>query len=294
MSRPPGKWVGFGALKEAEQAKRERAAQPDEKATAPGTPITETPVSLTPVTGTPVKKPVEPPSLTSVVTQTPVTQTPVSTTAVTQTGVTVIPVDERLWLNNPAIFNWALDEFLPTLDHNAQAVMFRLLRLTLGFRRRNCVVAIAKLAQKTRLSEPTITRVIRALREDGYIATEAVIGGQRNARGIGFYLTEKSLPPPTIVERTPIRQTPVRGTGVTQIDMKDLKNKKEREAPVAVAPAPDVLSVYDVRRIAARFRELHNGESDYTRERLRADVCTALIGDGREVDERLVAEAIGP
>jgi hypothetical protein len=75
--------------------------------------------------------------------------------------------------------------------------------------------------------------------------------------------------------------------------MKDILERKDKKAPVAVAPAPDSFSVYDIRRIAARFRELHHGESDYTRERLRADVRTALIGEGREPDERLIDEAIG-
>jgi hypothetical protein len=71
----------------------------------------------------------------------------------------------------------------------------------------------------------------------------------------------------------------------------DLKENIER-APVAVAPAP-VISVYDIRKIAARFRELHHGEVDYTKDRLRADVRTALIGEGHEPDERLIGEAIG-
>jgi hypothetical protein len=68
------------------------------------------------------------------------------------------------------------------------------------------------------------------------------------------------------------------------------------EAPSVAPPAVVVesaISVYDVRRIAARFRELHHGESDYTKESLRADVRTALIGEGREPDDRLIDEAIG-
>jgi hypothetical protein len=44
---------------------------------------------------------------------------------------------------------------------------------------------------------------------------------------------------------------------------------------------------------AARFRELHHGESDYTKDRLRADVRTALIGEGREPHDRLIDDAIG-
>jgi hypothetical protein len=57
----------------------------------------------------------------------------------------------------------------------------------------------------------------------------------------------------------------------------------------------DMLEIvaYDVRKIAARLRDLHHGESDYTKDRLCADVRTALIGEGREPDERLIDEAIG-
>jgi hypothetical protein len=74
--------------------------------------------------------------------------------------------------------------------------------------------------------------------------------------------------------------------------MKENMKEKEKAAHVAVAPAPD-FSVYDVRKIAARFRELHHGEAAYTRERLKADVRTSLIGEGREPDDRLIDEAIG-
>jgi hypothetical protein len=48
-----------------------------------------------------------------------------------------------------------------------------------------------------------------------------------------------------------------------------------------------------LKRFAARVCELPPGESDYTKERLRADVRTALIGEGREPDDRLIDEAIG-
>jgi hypothetical protein len=275
----------------AEQS-REEAIEKESATPITVTPVTVTPAVKTPVTVTPVNDRGHRVSLTGDVTVTPVRKTPVSMTPVTQTGVIEIPVDERIWLNNPAVLNWVLDEFLPTLDHNAQAVMLRVLRLTLGFRRRNCIVAIGTLARKTRLSEPTVTRTVRALRDEGYVVTQSVIGGSHHARGLEFRLTEKSLPPEGVAEKTPVRQTPVTVTGVTAIDMKNMKKKKEREAPVAVAPAPD-LSVYDVRKIAARFRELHHGESDYTKDRLHADVRTALIGEGREPDDRLIEEAIG-
>jgi hypothetical protein len=74
------------------------------------------------------------------------------------------------------------------------------------------------------------------------------------------------------------------------------------ERPRAVAPAANIgtadvlqkpLTVYDVRTIAQRFRELHKGEPDYTKERLRADVRTAMIGEGLEPDEKLIEDAIG-
>jgi hypothetical protein len=69
-----------------------------------------------------------------------------------------------------------------------------------------------------------------------------------------------------------------------------MKKKKEKheKAPDAVAPA----DVYEVRKIAARVREVHQGQSGYTSEAFRADVRTALIGAGREAEDETIDEAI--
>ena len=64
--------------------------------------------------------------------------------------------------------------------------------------------------------------------------------------------------------------------------------KTHEKAPVADAPA----DVYEVRRIAARVREIHHGEIGYTPERFRADVSMALVGAGREADDETIDEAI--
>jgi hypothetical protein len=73
-----------------------------------------------------------------------------------------------------------------------------------------------------------------------------------------------------------------------------MKKKEKRHietALVADAPAPDM---YAIRTIAVRFREIHRNQPDYTRERLKTDVLTALLGDGHaDVADALIEEAIG-
>jgi hypothetical protein len=48
-------------------------------------------------------------------------------------------------------------------------------------------------------------------------------------------------------------------------------------------------SVYDVRKIAARFVERH--QPGYTLAQLHEDLRTVLRGQGREVDEAILADA---
>jgi hypothetical protein len=50
--------------------------------------------------------------------------------------------------------------------------------------------------------------------------------------------------------------------------------------------------VYEVRKIAARLREINLNASGYTLERLRADVRTAVDGQGMDVDEATLDEAM--
>ena len=54
----------------------------------------------------------------------------------------------------------------------------------------------------------------------------------------------------------------------------------------------DEPDVYEVRKIAARLFEVHREEAGFDRERLRALVRDALIGQGHEPHAALIDEAI--
>jgi DNA-binding Lrp family transcriptional regulator len=166
---------------------------------------------------------------------------------------------------------------------------------THGFGRNPWVLNLKAIAGELNLSDKTVLRAIASLERDGLVnRIAAKHTGTNVERGT---LLQVNLPnvvgaPQSVTD--PQSVTPSQSVTDPQSDMRNKRHERqERKAPVAAAPAPDVLSVYDVRRIAARFQELHRGEADYTRERLRSDVCTALIGEGREPDDPLVDEAIG-
>jgi hypothetical protein len=50
--------------------------------------------------------------------------------------------------------------------------------------------------------------------------------------------------------------------------------------------------VYEIRTIAVRLFEVHRGEIGFDHERLRRLVRDALIGQGRDVDNGAIEEAI--
>jgi len=186
--------------------------------------------------------------------------------------------------------NTLVDAILPRLNPFEQAAYLRLYRLSHGHRRDTCVVSYEKLAQRTGMSRRHAIRAVERLESLGLVERLPVSGKDRNAGNL-YRIPEIGVArqSPGACESPGDSQAP----GDQLAHMKeDLKEKIER-APVAAAPAPGSLSVYDIRRIAARFRELHHGERDYTKQRLREDVRTALIGEGREPDDRLIDEAIG-
>jgi hypothetical protein len=203
----------------------------------------------------------------------------------------VDPVPGYLQLSNTLV-----DGILARLDPYEQSVYLRLYRLSHGNQRDTCTVSYDVLAQRTSVSRRQCFRAIERLEALGLIERVPVVGRARG--GATLYRVAEV---PIVGRRGSAQQAPdatqARGDqqapGAHRAHMKDFMKDKEKKAHVAAAPAPESLSVYDVRKIAARFRELHHGESDYTKDRLRADVRTALIGEGRESDDRLIDEAIG-
>jgi hypothetical protein len=185
------------------------------------------------------------------------------------------------------------DDLFPTLDPNELAVWLRLYRLSHGFGTETCLVGMPALARATRLSERTVLRTVNALCTRGLLVRLADKRTGANADRGNVY---KVVLPPGVVATlagTANESGTAKLTGTAKLaSNKESLKKHEKAASVAAAPAPN-LNVYDVRKIAARFRELHHGDASYTRERLRVDVCTALIGDGRDVSDALIDEAIG-
>jgi hypothetical protein len=138
----------------------------------------------------------------------------------------------------------------------------------------------------------SVIRALAKLEAFKLIERERHLQEKSNALAANKYTVHE----PKMTNTSPGRSTAERpsttqGLRTPERHMKGSETKHVERAPVAAAPAP--LDIYGIRRIAARFRELHHGESDYTKDRLRADVRTALIGEGREPDDRLIDEAIG-
>jgi hypothetical protein len=183
--------------------------------------------------------------------------------------------------------NRLYDHLLPLLSAYSQLVYLRLVRLSHGFGNPLCTVSYKKLSEKTGISEASAKRAVADLMVKGLVKKSGEIRGYQKEQGI----TLEVLIPEARTEQSKVPETrQVRGT--RQIP----ETRQVRETyntHVLQQVSTGELSVYDVRRIAARFRELHHGESDYTRSKLRADVVTALIGEGREPDDRLIDEAIG-
>jgi hypothetical protein len=189
--------------------------------------------------------------------------------------------------------NTVLDSVLPILDPREQVVFIRLYRLSWGWGEAECTVSVPTLASATKVSRTQMFRVLARLEELKLI--ERVRAGRGRQEGTRYRVVkfedeelERSESERSRAERSD-SERPKLGPIKERRDLK----KDIKAAHVAVAPALDSFSVYDVRRIAARFRELHHGEAGYTRDRLRADIHTTLIGEGREPDDKIIDEAIG-
>jgi hypothetical protein len=198
--------------------------------------------------------------------------------------LSVAPVAGYLQISNTVI-----DGILGRLNPYEQSVYLRLYRLSQGHRRDTCTVSYETLAQRTCMSRRHVIRAVEKLESLGLIQRLPTSGRERSAGNL-YRIPEV----PIAKQGASDSQSPgdLQAPSDYLAHMKEDMKRKDRKAPVAVAPAPD-FSIYDIRRIAARFRELHHGESDYTKEQLGADVRTALIGEGREVDDRMIDEAIG-
>jgi hypothetical protein len=184
-----------------------------------------------------------------------------------------------------AIPNTVLESVLPVLEPAEQLVFLRLYRLSWGFKNPECVVSVPKLASTTKIGRTKVFGALTRLEQLGLI--RRVKTGRGRAQGTVYQVErfgddygERSQ-----AERSPRGHSP-RERSPGEPNKESSKEIHDR-APVAVAPA---LDVYGIRKIVARFREAHRGETAYNREDLKRDVKAAL---GTDVDEALLEEAIG-
>lgn len=175
------------------------------------------------------------------------------------------------------------DHLLPQLEPFEQLVYRRLFRLSHGYQKTpaewaDCRVSIPTLATKTRLSEKTVQRTLRALEGRGLVVRRGIVPG---SAGVDYGV------------RCPVPQTgAVRETGAARRTgaVRETANTSLKHdmttAPAAGAPA-DISSI--LRREAESFRARYP-DADETVVRAK---LAALIKDERwQVDEAAIDEAL--
>jgi DNA-binding Lrp family transcriptional regulator len=173
--------------------------------------------------------------------------------------------------------NRIVDHLLPLLAPYSQLVYVRLYRLSWGFGKPLCTVSLPRIAEKTQISQSSVQRAIADLEKKGLIRKAEHVFGKHRPQGITYeVVTGTSL----VAETSPVRRnSPVPQT--TNKYLKEIHEKGSHENPI-----------YEARKIALRFREINHGRSDYSLEQLRADVTTALEGQGIGVDATTLDEAL--
>jgi hypothetical protein len=185
--------------------------------------------------------------------------------------------------------NTVVDSLWQVLDPYQCKVYLRLLRLSRGYKRDWCRVGYDRLAQSCKMSKRKVQDVIAELGTLGLIEDLGTSygGSSPEEKGTKYRVIvpgETVAPGATVAQESTVapRATVARGAS-----MKGKIEKEHERAPAAGAPA----DVFEVRRLAAKIREIHHGEFGYTPERFRADVRTALVGAGREADDETIDEA---
>jgi hypothetical protein len=166
---------------------------------------------------------------------------------------------------------------LTTLNPATVVVYHHLLRLTIGFNRDRCTIGLHGLARRTGLSKNGVIKALRQL-EAFRLAESAGIetkSSSREERGTVYIvrLPGEALP-----------QSGIPQSGSARSGSPQSAHMKEEEKEIH-----ERASVYDVRKIAARFVERR--DPGYSLGQLHEDVRTVLRGEGREVDESVLADA---
>jgi hypothetical protein len=174
----------------------------------------------------------------------------------------------------------------PMLDLDERAVYQELYLWTWGFSTAERRLSQKKLCKSLRTTDKTLTRILRELEQKGLIEIgDAVSSGPREGRGTLFRVHLPQTFGKPEGERTARtgRRTPTVGEPPTVGVAPNMERESTREKTA---------DVYEIRTIAARLFEAHRGEPGFDHERLRRLVRDALIGQGREVDDGAIEEAI--
>lgn len=177
-----------------------------------------------------------------------------------------------------------VDELFATLDPYEQALFLQLWRLTAGWHRDTCWASIPKLCARANIGRTKATLALKALENRGLIERLAVNIDSPNLseRGINWRVPLAAARVKPHRRAKPSRVT----TPSSNETMKENHERNHERALVAVAPAPDV---YKIREKALRIREAGGAGSGID---LRAAVRSWLIGEGHEIDEAVIEEAL--
>jgi hypothetical protein len=181
-----------------------------------------------------------------------------------------------------ALPNTIVDELLPRLGTNEQVVYFRLYRLSHGFGRDTCLVGMPALARVCGMSERTVLRTVVNLERLGHIERMgAKHTGENTLRGNVYRIV---LPRGVTAKLAVTAKKAVTDNMAVTANL--APNKEDLKESIKSA-------VYEIRTVAARLFEAHRGAPGFGRDQLRELVRDALIGQGREVVEAQLDEAIG-
>lgn len=174
--------------------------------------------------------------------------------------------------------NRIADHLLPLLSPYSQLVYFRLFRLSWGFGKSICTVSLPKLAEKTGVSQSSVQRAIADLEQKGLLRKAERVFGKSKSQGVTYEVVTGTR---LVTETRPVSRTSLVRETNNKYLKENIKSSSDDESPI-----------YRIRKIAARFREMNLGRSEYSMDRLRADVRTVLEGQGIEYDEGTLEAAL--
>jgi hypothetical protein len=181
--------------------------------------------------------------------------------------------------------NTVLHSLIQVLDGTEYKVYIRLFCLSHGYGKDTCTVGYDRLSESVGLGRTATKKATKKLQTLGLIRK---VSAENTPAGKAP--TYQVTVPGGALEPAsgPRRDTVAQSDTVSHRDPNKEKTEKEHEkAPAAGAPA----DVFEVRKIAARVREVHHGQLGYSPVRFREDVRTALLGAGRDADDETIDEA---